>query len=89
MKNTAPSSQTSSAPAIQHKRFTGVVVSARMKDTAVVEVSRYIKHPKYGKYLTRSKRFKAHDAGNKHAVGEKVTIEECRPISKDKHFRIV
>ena len=71
------------------KRLEGVVVSDKMKDTAVVLVSRYVKHPKYGKFISREKRFKAHDAGNAHKVGEKVTIEETRPISKDKRFRIV
>lgn len=71
------------------KRFTGVVVSDKMKDTAVVLVERYVKDPRYGKYVRRRKRFKAHDAGNTHAVGEKVVIVETRPISKDKHFRIL
>lgn len=71
------------------KRLAGVVVSDKMKDTAVVLVSRYVKHPKYGKYVTLRKRFKAHDAGNAHKEGEKVTIEETRPISKEKRFRIV
>lgn len=68
--------------------LSGVVVSLKMKDTAVVEVSRYVKHPKYGKYRVRKKRYKAHDPGNVHEVGTKVLIEECRPISKEKRFRI-
>jgi len=55
----------------------------------VVEVVRFVKHPKYGKYVSKSKKFKAHDVGNTKQIGDKVTIEECRPISKDKHFRIV
>lgn len=71
------------------RRLTGVVVSDKMKDTAVVLVSRYVKHPKYEKYVKSDKRFKAHDAGNAHKAGEKVTIEECAPISKDKKFRII
>lgn len=71
------------------KRLEGVIVSDKMKDTVVVLVSRYVKHPKYGKYVNKQKRFKAHDAGNAHKVGEKVTIEETRPISKDKRFKIV
>jgi small subunit ribosomal protein S17 len=72
-----------------NKRLTGVVVSAKMKNTAVVLVSRYVKHPKYGKFVEKRKRYKAHDEGNTHAEGEKVVIEETRPISKDKRFKIV
>ncbi len=69
--------------------LTGVVVSDKMKDTAVVLVNRFVKHPKYGKFMQISKRFKAHDAGNAHKVGDKVEIKETRPISKDKYFVIV
>ncbi|KKR31446.1 MAG: 30S ribosomal protein S17 [Parcubacteria group bacterium GW2011_GWF2_39_8b] len=71
------------------KTLSGVVVSNKMTDTVVVEVVRFVKHPKYGKYVSKSKKFKAHDVGNTKQIGDKVTIEECRPISKDKHFRIV
>jgi small subunit ribosomal protein S17 len=71
------------------KTMNGVVVSDKMKDTVVVEVSRFVKHPKYGKYTSIDKKFKAHDAGNTKKIGDKVTIEECAPISKDKHFRVV
>jgi len=71
------------------KSLTGVVVSTKMKDTVVVEVNRFTQHPKYRKYIRHTKRIKAHDAGNTKKEGEKVTITECRPLSKDKHFRIV
>jgi small subunit ribosomal protein S17 len=71
------------------KHFDGVVVSDKMKDTAVVLVERYIKHPKYGKFMKLGKRFKAHDLGNAHKVGAKVTIEETRPMSKEKRFKII
>lgn len=71
------------------RTFTGRVVSDKMKDTAVVLLTRFVKHPKYGKFLTVSKRVKAHDQGNQHKIGEEVSIVETRPISKDKHFRIV
>ncbi len=71
------------------RQFEGVVVSNKMKDTIVVRIDRYVKHPKYEKYVTKTKRLKVHDKGNTKAVGEKVTIEECRPISKDKHFRVL
>jgi small subunit ribosomal protein S17 len=69
--------------------LSGVVVSDKMKDTVVVEVSRFDKHPKYGKYIVRSKKYKADDKGNTKKVGDKVQIKECPPISKDKHFRVV
>jgi small subunit ribosomal protein S17 len=71
------------------KTFSGKIVSTKMKDTVVVLVERYIKHPKYGKFLRRQKKYKVHDAGNKHKIGQTVTIAETRPISKDKHFEVV
>ncbi len=71
------------------RRLEGVVVSDRMQNTVVVEVSTYNKHPKYGKFIKKSKRYKADNPGNLKKEGDKVTIEECRPISKDKHFRVV
>jgi len=71
------------------KQLVGTVVSDKMKDTVVVEVSRFVKHPKYDKYLSKDKRFKADDKGNTKKVGDKVTIEECAPISKDKKFRVI
>lgn len=71
------------------KTLTGSVVSTKMKDTVVVKVDRFVKHPKYGKYFSISKKFKAHDAGNTKVMGDKVTIEECAPISKDKHFKVI
>lgn len=70
------------------KKLNGTVVSTKMKDTIVVQVERFEKHPKYGKYIKRSKRFKVHDVGNTAQMGEKVTIVETRPISKDKHFKL-
>ena len=60
-----------------------------MTDTAVVVVERYVKHPKYGKFIKRVKRYKAHDKGNEHKVGEKVSIVGIRPMSKDKTFKII
>ncbi len=71
------------------KVLKGVVTSDKMKDTIVVTVRRYVKVPKYNKYVTISKKFKAHDAGNTCKIGEQVSIRECRPISKDKHFMVV
>ncbi len=71
------------------KVFTGKVVSDKMKDTVVVEIQNYTRHPKYEKYIKSRKRYKAHDAGNTKKIGETVSIRECRPISKDKRFTII
>lgn len=68
--------------------FKGVVVKTAMKDTATVAVSRYVKHPKYKKYQTRTKKYLVHDPGNTVEVGQKVTIVACRPISKHKSFKL-
>lgn len=68
------------------KTFKGVVVSDKMKDTVVVLVNRYVKHPKYGKFLKRSKKYHAHDEGNTFKEGDNVVIEETKPISKMKRF---
>lgn len=59
-----------------------------MKDTATVQVDRYVKNAKYKKYFVRSKKFLAHDPGNSAKVGDKVTIVATRPISKLKSFAI-
>jgi len=74
---------------IKGKVLSGTVVSNKMKDTVVVLVERYGKHPKYSKFIKRGKKFKAHDVGNTKAIGDKVKIIESRPISKDKHFIVV
>jgi small subunit ribosomal protein S17 len=76
------------AKASNPKRLSGIVVSDKMKDTIVVKVERFIKNTKYQKFVKISKRYKAHDAGNTKKVGEMVEIVECRPLSKDKHFKI-
>ena len=70
------------------RSLSGVVVSDKMKDTCVVEVNHYIQHPKYKKYFNVSKNYKAHDVGNTKKIGDKITIIECAPISKDKHFKV-
>ena len=71
------------------KPLIGTVVSNKMKDTVTVAVNRYVKHQKYKKYIVRTKKFLAHDPGNTKAVGDRVTIESCRPISKRKSFKVV
>ncbi len=60
-----------------------------MKDTVTVQVERYVKHPKYKKYMRLSKKFLVHNPGNTVEVGQKVTIKETRPISKRKRFIIL
>ena len=67
----------------------GVVVSDKMQKTVVVSVSRFVKHPLYGKYYKVSKKYKAHDEENKSKVGDMVTIVPTRPISKDKRYKVV
>ena len=71
------------------KTFEGTVVKAAMKDTVTVAVERYVKHPKYQKFMRLSKKFLVHNPGNTAVVGSKVTIRETRPISKRKNFIIV
>ncbi len=70
------------------KTLQGVVVSDKMQKTVTVLVQRFVKHPKYKKYLKISKKYKAHDEAG-HKIGDKVTIEETRPMSKDKHFKVI
>lgn len=75
-------------PAQASKILEGVVLSDKMDKTIVVAVSRFVKHPLYGKYYKVTKKYKVHDAENKHKVGDKVAIVETRPISKDKKFKV-
>ncbi|MBU4332695.1 30S ribosomal protein S17 [Patescibacteria group bacterium] len=67
----------------------GIVVSDKNDKTVVVRVDRVKMHSKYHKRFTVSKRYKAHDAKNEYKVGDRVLIQECRPLSKDKRWRIV
>jgi len=71
------------------RTLTGKVVSDKMDKTIVVLVERQEKHPLYGKYVKRSTKIKAHDADNQCTAGDFVTIEESRPISKDKAWKLV
>lgn len=71
------------------KILKGKVVSDKMQKTAVVEVQRFFKHLKYKKYIKHSKKYKAHDENKEYKTGDEVLMEETRPISKDKHFRII
>jgi small subunit ribosomal protein S17 len=67
----------------------GVITSDKMDKTVVVTVERLEKHPVFAKYIRRRARFKAHDERNECRIGDKVLIRECRPISKDKSWRVV
>ena len=67
----------------------GIVVSDKMQKTAVVEVLRLKKHPKYKKYYKVSKKFKANNPENQYHIGDKVFMQETRPMSKEKRWRIV
>jgi small subunit ribosomal protein S17 len=75
----------------QGKRRTlqGRVVSDKMNKTITVEVQRLVKHVRYRKYVTRSKTYKAHDEANRFKMGDSVTIQECRPMSRDKRWVVL
>jgi len=73
----------------KRKEFIGQVISDKMKKTIIVRVTRLSKHPKYGKIIKRYNKFKVHDEANAAKVGDTVRIEETRPLSKEKRFRLV
>jgi small subunit ribosomal protein S17 len=75
--------------AVRRKReLVGIVVSNKMDKTVVVQVVRRYKHPKYKKYVNERQRYKAHDEKNDANIGDRVTIVESRPLSKDKRWRL-
>jgi small subunit ribosomal protein S17 len=74
---------------VKRRRLEGTVVSDKMMKTRVVAVTRFRRHPKYLKYYRVTRRYKAHDEKNAYRVGDKVVIEETRPLSKEKRWRIV
>ena len=71
------------------KSMIGLVVSDKMEKTVVVLVTSKKEHPIYGKYITFTKKYKAHDEKNDAKVGDTVEIVETRPLSKDKYFRVL
>lgn len=71
------------------KTRTGKVVSDKMDKTIVVAIRQRVKHPVYGKILNRTKRIKAHDENNECRIGDVVRLMETRPLSKEKHWRLV
>ena len=81
--------QTAAKPRNARKVREGTVVSDKMQKTVVVAIDRRVPHPVYGKMVTRTKKFKAHDEENSAKVGDRVRIMETRPLSKDKRWRLV
>ncbi len=71
------------------RSVTGRVVSDKMDKTISVSIERLIKHPAYGKYIRRTTKVLAHDESNECKAGDKVTISECRPMSKNKAWQVV
>lgn len=71
------------------RTLTGRVVSDKMDKTVTVLVERRVKHELYGKVVTRSKKYHAHDEKNEFHTGDTVTIEECRPLAKTKAWRVI
>lgn len=70
------------------RALTGTVVSDKMNKTVTVLVERKVKHPLYGKIIRLSKKYHAHDENNEYQLGDTVVIEECRPISRTKAWRV-
>ena len=71
------------------KTRVGIVTSDKMDKTVVVTIKDRVKHPLYNKIVDKSVKYKAHDENNECVVGDKVQIMECRPMSKDKNWRVV
>ena len=82
---------TASAEEVRNRRKLriGVVSSDKMDKTVVVTISNLVRHPMYGRILKRSKKLKAHDEVNDAHIGDTVEIMECRPLSKDKCWRVI
>ena len=71
------------------RQLTGEVISDKMQKTVVVRVERVKEHPKYKKRYKIHKKYKAHDGKGEYKVGDRVIIEECRPLSKEKRWRVI
>lgn len=72
-----------------NRTLTGAVISDKMDKTITVQVERRVKHPIYGKFMRRSTKVHAHDEANECKQGDVVTVEQCRPLSKSKTWRLV
>lgn len=71
------------------KRLKGTIISDKMEKTVVVRVERIKEHPRYKKRYKMHKKYKVHDEKGEYKVGDKVVIEECRPMSKEKKWRVI
>lgn len=74
---------------VNKRKLEGVVVSDKMKNTRIIEVTRLTKHPRYSKYYKVTKRFAAHDTENTYKLGDAVVIEETKPLSRTKRWIII
>ncbi len=70
------------------KQYTGEVISDKMQKTRIVKIVRMSKHPKYKKIVKKTVKFKVHDEKNESKIGDLVAIEETRPLSKDKRYKL-
>lgn len=71
------------------RQLTGIVISDKMQKTIVVEIERIKEHPKYKRRYRVNKKYKAHDEKGEYKMGDKVVIEECRPVSKGKRWQAI
>ncbi|WP_293005602.1 30S ribosomal protein S17 [Nitrosomonas sp.] len=71
------------------RTISGKVISNKMDKTVTVMVERRLIHPLYGKFITRTKKYHAHDEINQYAIGDTVLLEECRPLSKTKNWKVI
>jgi small subunit ribosomal protein S17 len=84
----APAAERAAQPAKNQRQLTGMVVSDKMDKTVTVLVERQVMHPTIGKVVKRTKKYHAHNEGNDAKMGDRVLIEECRPISKTKAWKV-
>ena len=70
------------------RQLVGQVISHKMEKTILVEIHRTVRHPRYGKVVRQQTKLKAHDARNECRPGDRVRLEECRPLSKEKHWKV-
>jgi len=83
------SEETKTAETKSRRTVVGRVVSDKMDKTVSVAIERLVKHPMYGKYIRRTTKLMAHDENNECKAGDRVAISECRPIAKNKSWRVV
>jgi len=74
---------------ISKRKYKGVVTGDKMEKTVTVKINRVRVHPKYNKRYIVSKKYKVHDEKNQFKIGDEVTFVECRPLSKDKRWRVL